>query len=74
MQKMIAKIKGGGTFLELWDTSKWAIRPVDVSITSAWTPDQEVKISQPIKGRSFNYKIENVDSGQNICVFALKVS
>jgi hypothetical protein len=74
MQKVIARIKGGGTFLELWDRSKWAIRPDDVSITSGWSPDQNIKISQPIKGRSFNYKIKNVDSGQNLCVFALKMS
>ncbi len=74
MERMIARIKGDGMFLKMWDESKWAIRPIDASIASSWSPNQYVQISQPIKGRSFNYEIKNVDSNNNVSVFALKMS
>ena len=73
MKRAIAKIRGGGMFLELWDRSKWAIRPIDATLTCCWSPGEIVEISQPIPDRSFNYEIENVDLEQKISVFALRV-
>lgn len=68
---MIVKVKDDGMFLELADNSKWAILPIESTITRGWMPEQHVKISEAIQGRSFNCKIENVDTGQH--VFALKM-
>lgn len=71
MKIMIVKIKDDGMFLELLDNTQWAINPREKATACSWLPSQHVKVSEKIKGRSFNFKIENTDTGQN--VFALKM-
>ncbi len=71
MKRMILKIKDDGLFLELLDNSKWAINPIEKTTVRCWLPAQHVEISEKIHGRTFNFKIENIDTGQR--VFALKM-
>jgi hypothetical protein len=71
MESIIAKILDDGMFIKLLDNTKWAILPINATIACCWLPEQHVEISKAIQGRLFNYKIENVDTGQN--VFALKM-
>ena len=71
MKRMIVEIKNDGMFLELLDNSNWAILPIEAPIVRCWLPEQGVEISEAIQNRTFSYKIENVDTGQN--VFALKM-
>lgn len=72
MKRMIVKIKDDGMFLELLDNSKWAVNPREKNTTCSWLPSQQVKVSKKIEGRSFNFKIENVDTGQSVFAFKMR--
>ena len=72
MESMIAKILDDGMFITLLDNSKWAIMPINATIACCWLPEQHVEISKAFQGRSFNCKIENVDTGQHVSALKMR--